>query len=102
MSNREEFKSWWEENGKSDTLCKGWAGEAWQARQPEIDGLKAENERLRKDAERYRWLVDQDLDDRIFIVRGTNGTWGECGHSGFGGLKDLIDEVIDEAMKEVD
>jgi len=67
-----------------------------------VDELQAENEQLLKDAERYRWLADQDLDDRIFIVCGTNGTWGECGHSGFGGLKDLIDEIIDEAMKEAD
>lgn len=30
--------------------------DGWQARQPEIDALKAEVERLRQDAERYRWL----------------------------------------------
>lgn len=69
------------------------AAGAFESRQAEIDTLKA-------DAERYRWLADQDIDDRIFIVSGRNGTWGECGHSGFGGLKDLIDEVVDAAMKK--
>ena len=34
----------------------------------EIDALKAENERLRKDAERYRWLREQHWNESYFAV----------------------------------
>jgi hypothetical protein len=38
---------WWFESGLQ---------KAYGARQPEIDALKAENEKLRKDSERYQYL----------------------------------------------
>lgn len=47
------------------------------------DQLKAENEALRKDAERYRWFRDHSLQ----IVYASTGPW----------VHDL-DRVIDEAM----
>lgn len=90
---REEFEKWHDDNvheGK-DREDKYVRWETWQARQPEIDALrekceelalscslvaitahnaqkenaslKAENERLRKDAERFRWLCE-DHDDK--------------------------------------
>ncbi len=35
-----------------------WAFDGWSARDAELAALRAECERLRKDAERYRWLRD--------------------------------------------
>jgi hypothetical protein len=55
MTDREEFEQWARRIGYADEfdvpLMKHAAYEGWQARQPEIDALKAEVERLRKDAE---------------------------------------------------
>jgi hypothetical protein len=51
-----------------------------------------------RDAARYRWLCEQDTGDRIFIATGRNGAWGECGHSSFGGFKDIADREIDALM----
>lgn len=52
------------------------------------------------DARRYRWLCNQRIDDGLFIASGSTGTWGECGHSDWGGMKGALDERIDTAMKE--
>lgn len=56
--------------------------------------LKAEVERLRADAERYRWLRDPCVDIRPIVKyqRGDYG-WGLLTHQS-------LDEVIDAAMKE--
>jgi hypothetical protein len=59
-----------------------------------IDELMA----MARDARRYRWLCEQDTGDRIFIATGRNGAWGECGHSSFGGFKDIADREIDALM----
>lgn len=53
-----------------------------------------------EDARRYRWLCNQGIDDGLFIASGSTGTWGECGHSDWAGLKNLLDQRIDSAMKE--
>lgn len=53
-------------------------------------------ERLRKDAERYRWLREQDDSPRYFVVYGSNGLWGECGHREIYG--DLLDAAIQESQ----
>jgi hypothetical protein len=50
----------------------------------ELDRLQAENEALRKDAERYRWL-------RIESAQG----WNLFGHY----TQDALDAAIDDAMK---
>lgn len=49
-----------------------------------------------RDAERYRWLRDQDDRSDAFCMYGRNGAWGECGHMEIG--SELLDEVIDDAM----
>ena len=121
---RQAFEDWAEANQfeihRDDTdkyrdyhrATTRWAWQAWQAAttasQAELARLHAEVEGLREelaiqqanglDAARYCWLCEQDTDDDIFIVTGTNGQWGECGHSGFGGFKDLIDHRIDAAL----
>ena len=61
---------------------------------------EAEVKALREDAERYRWLCEQGASDRLFVASGRNGVWGECGHSDFGGFKDLIDKAIDAARAD--
>lgn len=53
-----------------------------------------------EDARRYRWLCNQGIDGGLFIASGSTGTWGECGHSDWVGLKNLLDQRIDSAMKE--
>lgn len=53
----------------------------------EVDQLRAENERLRKDAERYRWLCDGN---GYFMEE-----QGLCGH---GNEKGISDQQIDAAM----
>lgn len=62
-----------------------------------IDELKAERDALRADAERYRWLREQDDTSPLFCMYGSNGPWGECGHSDIYG--ELLDKSIDEEMK---
>jgi hypothetical protein len=49
-----------------------------------------------RDAERYRWLREQDDSGPLFVMYGSNGTWGECGHSDIYG--ELLDESIDEEI----
>lgn len=60
--------------------------------------LLTEVERVRKDAERYQWLREQDDHSPVFCMYGSNGPWGECGHSDIYG--ELLDKSIDDAMKE--
>ncbi len=49
-----------------------------------------------KDAERYRWLREQDDSGPLFVMYGSNGRWGECGHSDIYG--ELLDKSIDEEI----
>ena len=55
MRSRKEFEDWAKRMGYADEfdvpLMKHAAYEGWQARQPEIDALKAEVNRLRGNAE---------------------------------------------------
>ena len=59
--------------------------------------LEAEVDRVVKDAERYQWLRDQDDTSPLFCMYGSNGPWGECGHSDIYG--DLLDTSIDKELK---
>jgi len=63
----------------------------------EIDTFRAERDALRADAERYRWLREQDDSSPLFCMYGSNGPWGECGHSEIYG--ELLDTSIDKEMK---
>jgi hypothetical protein len=99
----------------------------WGMRQPEIDvltrmqeewikkwfavaeenaTLKAENERLRKDAERYRWLRDPKTDVGLVIDKVVDEIPSEEG-TGYDGLKvyeyragEELDAAIDAALKD--
>ena len=70
------------------------------ARQLERDlsAARAECERLRKDAERYRWLRNesQSRDDEVPIVV----IWKANGHGQECCAKDELDAAIDAARKE--
>jgi len=54
---------------------------------------------LIKDAARYRWLREQDDSGEMFVMYGSNGTWGECGHSDIYG--ELLDTEIDKIIHPV-
>ena len=54
---------------------------------------------LERDATRYGFLCEQEHSDDLFIASGRNGTYGECGHSSFGGFKDIADKAVDAAMR---
>ena len=56
-----------------------------------------ERDALKADAERYRWLREQDDTSPLFCMYGSNGPWGECGHSDIYG--DLLDTSIDKELK---
>ncbi len=66
----------------------------WQLgwRDREIDRLRAENEALRKDAERYRWLRD-DAPEEWDVTRWLDNETQEI-H-----VQDYLDEAIDTAME---
>lgn len=80
----------------------------WEEAAPQVDyrahaeALEAENERLRKDAERYRSLRIGDIDD-IAVVRGLGAM--DYGMSAVIGTYseeidgDVLDAAIDAAMK---
>lgn len=57
----------------------------------ERDQLKAENEALRKDAERYRWLMSDAVNNGTL---GIDGGWIDFG------FKDEAAEIIDKAMQQ--
>lgn len=62
----------------------------------EIEVLEAENEALRKDAERYRWLRDPKNHEQLGV-----GQW--IGDDRFNWLTATeADAAIDAAMKEAD
>jgi hypothetical protein len=63
----------------------------------EIAGLTREQVGLALDAQRYRWLREQDDTSPLFCMYGSNGMWGECGHSEIYG--ELLDTSIDAALK---
>lgn len=62
-----------------------------------LKAVTAERDALKADAERYRWLREQDDSSPLFCMYGSNGPWGECGHSDIYG--ELLDKSIDEEMK---
>jgi hypothetical protein len=117
MTERDKFEKWASKNHPGEWNEDMWIG--WQAalsaNQPEIDALKielaetltkyastldgiialkAENEKLRKDAERYRWLRFAD-DEQLAKVRSfsINNELPEG---------DAFDEAIDAAMTTPD
>jgi hypothetical protein len=97
-----DFESWAKRLGYADEfdvpLMKHAANEGWNARQPEIDALKAEVSRLRVDAERYRFLREQNEspvdEDESFYV-GRESVFDQGGWIGAD-----LDSVIDAAMKD--
>lgn len=71
--------------------------ESWSAALVEVDRLKAENEALRKDAERYRWLRDSSESIHQFYL--STPIW----FTGVKFSKENVDSTIDAAMsKETD
>jgi hypothetical protein len=66
----------------------------WEISLERADGGKDSSDA--RDAERYRWLREQDDSGPLFVMYGSNGTWGECGHSDIYG--ELLDESIDEEI----
>ena len=61
----------------------------------EVDRLKAENERLRRDAERYRWICKFPGDAEYAIAHALNG----CDGTGYGPtFRDLLSDAIDAAL----
>lgn len=50
---------------------------------------------VERDAERYRWLRQQDEGGRYWIASGSRGPWGECGHSCV--YEEVADDCIDSA-----
>jgi hypothetical protein len=73
---------------KEESFYRGWENTAAPASQERADAGK--------DAARYRWLREQDDSGPLFVMYGSNGTWGECGHSDIYG--ELLDESIDEEI----
>lgn len=72
--------------------------ESWSAALVEIDRLKAENEALRKDAERYRWLRSRDLET---ISKG--GVFAGSTPDNLVLNEETLDQAVDDAMgKEAD
>ena len=61
-----------------------------------IAAQQVEIEQLRKDAERYRWLREQDDSSEVFCMYGRNSNWGACGHCEIYG--ELLDETVDAAI----
>lgn len=70
----------------------------------EMDALQAENERLRKDADRYRWLRQGNIKD-VAVVRGLDAM--DYGSSAVIStyseelVAEELDEVIDAAMEKM-
>jgi hypothetical protein len=63
-----------------------------------ITQLEAENERLRRDAERYRWICRFPEDADYAITHALNG----CDGTGDGpSFRDLLSDVIDAALSAV-
>ena len=62
-------------------------GKRWSD-DPEVYALIVENERLRRDAKRYRWLRDMIYDDRVIVSadRMLNG--------------EALDVAVDAALQE--
>ena len=61
----------------------------------DYDALKAENERLRRDAERYRWICKFPGDAEYAIAHALNG----CDGTGYGPtFRDLLSDAIDAAL----
>lgn len=57
--------------------------------------LRAQVSALQADAERYRWLREQDDQSDVFCMYGKVGPWGECGHCEIYG--ELLDTSVDAA-----
>jgi hypothetical protein len=113
---REAFEAW--ANERELDLMPGYPGQysdcntdfawgAWQARaalssradrsEPATGAVYGGKDSSdARDAERYRWLREQDDSGPLFVMYGSNGTWGECGHSDIYG--ELLDESIDEEI----
>lgn len=71
-----------------------------QAAKGEIERLKADNEALRKDAERYRWLRNpENRDEDYFDGPADNIVVGSCGGEDILWLNDM-DREIDAAMSK--
>ena len=54
-----DCKTWEAKQGLSPSSPESWFAErAWDAACEELERLRAENDALRKDAERYKWIRD--------------------------------------------
>jgi hypothetical protein len=92
----EDFEKWFAGEHGVPQDCHVFARAAYQFRQPEIDALTAENERLRKDAERYRHLRNALYNGDFYVGEAsiTMLVSGVCPSTS------NIDEAIDAAMKD--
>lgn len=64
----------------------------------ERDELREENDALRKDAERYRWLTFRDASKEYAICEWKDDE-EDCTYYGLGMAKEVVDGLIDAAMK---
>ena len=65
--------------------CWSWGPGHYKCAVGKIERLRTENERLREDAARYRWLRDREIPE-----------WLDLWHQN----PDRIDAAIDDAMRE--
>ena len=64
----------------------------------DYDALKTENERLRRDAERYKWICRFPEDADYEVTHALNG----CDRTGDGpSFRDLLSDAIDAALSAV-
>jgi len=108
----EPFDTWLKDDathwiGEQDAAFQAWQylheNKIWlmkeriEEHEQERDQLKAENEALRKDAERYRWLKDQGHFRAMSIDMGGNHTWTGMGRNV--GCGPTVDDAIDAALE---
>jgi hypothetical protein len=79
------------DDGASCLLCSSGAGgvEAWAC--AAIEQLETENEALRKDAERYRWLRDPQSDVALVIDKRVGPAFWDYEYRAGGELDEAID-----------
>lgn len=92
--------------GEFEDTLDAYAGAVRSARQSGSMGELHKREAVialfrkdKTDAERYRWLRTRDDSEPLFVMYGSNGRWGECGHSNVS--DDLLDQLIDVERAKV-